>query len=84
VLDRLLYACLPLPSNNYLEKLKPMPDLYGPLWVCITLIFSTSISGNMSDFFNSLGADTEFVYQYGKGDFDHSFTLLDVNICYNY
>eukprot|EP00116_Pleurobrachia_bachei_P009139 sb/3469401/ len=66
VLDRLLHACLPLPSNDFMGKLRPSPDIYGPLWVCITLVFSTAISGNMADFFASMGDDTEWTYDFKK------------------
>ena len=63
-----MYACIPTPNSSYLEKLKPIPDFYGPLWVCITLIFSTAISGNMADFFATLGSDTEWEYDFKKGN----------------
>lgn len=66
VLERLKFACIPTPTANYLEKLRPLPDLYGPLWVCITLIFSTAISGNLADFFQTLGKDTEWAYDFKK------------------
>ncbi|KAL5250794.1 hypothetical protein ACHWQZ_G016511 [Mnemiopsis leidyi] len=66
VLERLMFACIPTLNGSYLERLKPLPDLYGPLWVCITLIFSTAISGNMADFFSSLGKDTNWEYDFKK------------------
>ena len=50
-----------------MEHLKPMPDFYGPFWVCVTLIFSIAISGNLADFFESLGADTDWEYDFKKG-----------------
>ena len=62
-----MHACIPNPNSNYMERLKPLPDLYGPLWVCITLIFSTAISGNLADFFQSLGKDNEWTYDFKKG-----------------
>ena len=68
VLERLMFACIPTLNGSYLERLKPLPDLYGPLWVCITLIFSTAISGNMADFFSSLGKDTNWEYDFKKGE----------------
>lgn len=66
VLERLMHACIPSPNSNYIEKLKPIPDFYGPLWVCITLIFSTAISGNMADWFATLGKDTNWEYDFKK------------------
>ena len=63
-----MFACMPTLNSSYLDKLKPVPDLYGPLWVCITLIFSTAISGNMADFFSSLGKDTDWEYDFKKGE----------------
>lgn len=32
---------------NLVEVIRPNPDLYGPFWLCMTLIFTTAISGNI-------------------------------------
>lgn len=38
-------------SDNYLiSHIRPNPDLYGPFWICVTLIFSIAISGNLANY----------------------------------
>lgn len=34
------------------------PDLYGPFWICATLVFAIAISGNLSNFLIHLGEKT--------------------------
>ena len=38
---------LPRPeTTDFLRRsIRPKPDLYGPFWVCVTLVFSVAISG---------------------------------------
>ena len=31
------------------RSIRPKPDLYGPFWVCVTLIFSVAISGKITN-----------------------------------
>jgi len=52
---RLLGSMVPRPGSNYLQTtIRPNPDLYGPLWTVITLVFTTGICGNFSNFLASL------------------------------
>lgn len=56
VLHRILGSMIPRPNSNYLtEHIRPNPDLYGPFWICITLIFTIAISGNILNFFSHFG-----------------------------
>ncbi|XP_070163665.1 protein YIPF1 [Polyergus mexicanus] len=51
VLERLKRSMIPHGSNNYLiTHIRPNPDLYGPFWICVTLVFSIAISGNMVNY----------------------------------
>ena len=55
VARRLMGSMVPRPGANYLQTvIRPNPDLYGPLWVAITLIFTTGVCGNLSSFAASL------------------------------
>ncbi|XP_030852730.1 protein YIPF1 [Strongylocentrotus purpuratus] len=48
---RLLGSFIPHPTKSFLDShIRPSPDLYGPLWVCITLVFTIAISGDMADY----------------------------------
>ena len=42
---------IPHGSDNYLiSQIRPNPDLYGPFWICVTLVFSIAVSGNMANY----------------------------------
>ncbi len=47
VAHRVLAGTVPL-KYNLIDALRPNPDLYGPFWLCMTLIFTTAISGNVA------------------------------------
>ena len=49
---RLIWSVLPRPgaTMDFLRRsIRPKPDLYGPFWVCVTLIFSVAISGKITN-----------------------------------
>lgn len=51
VLERILWAMVPKPGVNYLQQyIQSKPDLYGPFWICITLVFTIAISGNLANY----------------------------------
>jgi hypothetical protein len=55
VLSRMLGTMVPSRQNYLLTKIRPNPDLYGPFWICATLVFTIAICGNLSSFFASEG-----------------------------
>lgn len=51
VKQRILWSMVPSLGKNYLEHyIKPNPDLYGPIWICTTLIFTIAVSGNVANY----------------------------------
>lgn len=63
VLDRVKGSVMPLPGRNFVKHhLRSNPDLYGPFWICVTLVFSVAISGNLSTFLSEMG-DPTFHYR---------------------
>jgi hypothetical protein len=59
VQERLLRACKPW-KNDFFEVMGDRPDLYGPLWICTTLVFVVGASSSFSRWFSddrSVGAD---------------------------
>ncbi|NWS64459.1 YIPF1 protein, partial [Chunga burmeisteri] len=49
VLERIKGSVTPLPGKNFVRHhLRNNPDLYGPFWICATLVFAVAISGNLS------------------------------------
>jgi len=60
VRNRVLFSMVPNPSKSFLQYyIRPRPDLYGPFWICVTLVFSIAISGNMADFLQKSFEATE-------------------------
>ncbi|KAE9553538.1 hypothetical protein FO519_003231 [Halicephalobus sp. NKZ332] len=58
VQNRLLRSLIPnLKSNFITDHIQPLPDLYGPLWICITFVFSTAICGNLAHYIETHGQD---------------------------
>ncbi|XP_053147781.1 protein YIPF2 [Hemicordylus capensis] len=48
VLDRIKGSLFPLPGKNFVRHhLQNNPDLYGPFWICATLVFTLAISSNL-------------------------------------
>ncbi|XP_019356820.1 PREDICTED: protein YIPF1 [Gavialis gangeticus] len=59
VLDRIKGSVFPVPGKNFVRLyIRSNPDLYGPFWICATLVFAIAISGNLSNFFIHLGKPT--------------------------
>ncbi|NXS38897.1 YIPF1 protein, partial [Pomatostomus ruficeps] len=59
VLDRIKGSVFPVPGKNFVRLyIRSNPDLYGPFWICATLVFTIAVSGNLSNFFIHLGKPT--------------------------
>lgn len=51
VIERIVWSMIPRPGVSYLQHhIKPKPDLYGPFWICVTLVFTIAISGNLANY----------------------------------
>lgn len=56
VKERIIGSMVPWPGKNFIRVyLRRNPDLYGPFWICTTLVFAIAISGNISNFMVNLG-----------------------------
>lgn len=54
ITDRLKWSLLPRPdftSSFAKKKIRAKPDFYGPFWICVTLVFSVAIAGNVASYF---------------------------------
>ncbi|EHB14558.1 Protein YIPF1 [Heterocephalus glaber] len=59
VFDRIKGSLLPIPRKNFVRlSILSNPDLYGPFWICATLVFRWQLSGNLSNFLIRLGEKT--------------------------
>ncbi|KAM4675459.1 protein YIPF2 [Discoglossus pictus] len=62
VLDRIRASLLPIPGRNFVRHhLRNNPDLYGPFWICATLVFTVTIIGNLSTYIQKSGS-SEYKY----------------------
>lgn len=51
VLDRIRGSILPIPGKNFVRNhLRNNPDLYGPFWICTTLVITVTIMGNLGTY----------------------------------
>ncbi|XP_053573859.1 protein YIPF2 [Bombina bombina] len=68
VLDRIKGSLLPIPGKNFVRhNLRNNPDLYGPFWICATLVFTVTIMGNLSTYIqNSGSSDYQYSPQFHK------------------
>lgn len=65
-------------SSFFLQGVNP--DLYGPFWVTLTLIFTIGISGNLARFFQHDHA-SEFVWHYNFHLVSYASTCLIMYVC---
>nr|CAG4638707.1 EOG090X0CJ3 [Cyclestheria hislopi] len=67
VRERLIWSMIPWPSRDFLtHHIKPTPDLYGPFWICATLVFCIAIMGNIADYLQSGGEGKHWRYDFRK------------------
>jgi len=70
VVRRVIGSMFPHPRRNYLQtQIRPNPDMYGPFWICTTLVFTTAIAGNMANYIQHAGTDYQWVYDFHKVTF---------------
>lgn len=56
VTDRILSLMIPNRAAGAMDKINRKPDLYGPFWIVVTLIFMIAVSGNLADFLHHQGS----------------------------
>ncbi|CAE1140959.1 YIPF1_2 [Acanthosepion pharaonis] len=67
---RIMGSMTPNPRKNFLKtQIRPNPDLYGPFWICTTLVFTTAIAGNLANYFQSKGHSYHWQYDFHKVTF---------------
>jgi len=67
IASRLTKAMSPF-NNKFIEEVAPAPDLYGPFWVCTTLIFAMAAAGNFANYLDS-AKTTPWTYDFNKVTF---------------
>ncbi len=61
MIERVILAFIPI-KRDFIEKIKPNPDFYGPFWVLTTIIFLLSSTGNLSRYFSNWSRD-EYIFK---------------------
>ncbi|KAL5286539.1 YIPF1 family protein [Megaselia abdita] len=66
VLERISNSMIPkrAPSNYLRSHISLNPDLYGPFWIQVTLIFSIAISGNIANYLQKAGDGFKWHYNF--------------------
>ncbi|XP_054256855.1 protein YIPF1-like [Macrosteles quadrilineatus] len=76
VVERILWAMVPKPGVNFLQQhIQSKPDLYGPFWICVTLVFTIAISGNLANYLQTAAS----MHYHWKYNF-HAVTLAGTAI----
>lgn len=80
--SRFLWSLLPRPqfTTNFVKKnIKAKPDLYGPFWISVTLIFSVAIAGNVASYFQ-MTKDSHWHYDFHKVTVSAAIVFLYVTL----
>lgn len=66
VVERIISSVLPQKvSRNYFdERIKGKPDMYGPVWISVTLIFTIAVSGNIASYLQNTNKSVEWRYDF--------------------
>ncbi|XP_066196527.1 protein YIPF2 isoform X3 [Sylvia atricapilla] len=65
VLERIKASVLPVPGKNFVRyRLRNNPDLYGPVWICVTLCLALAVCGDLPQFGSArFGSGSGFRYR---------------------
>jgi protein YIPF1/2 len=66
VVERIVNSIFPkrAPANYLKLNLGTNPDLYGPFWIVVTLIFTIAISGNIANYLQHASTDYHWRYNF--------------------
>jgi protein YIPF1/2 len=77
IINRIIGSMTPTFNQSFLiNKIRPNPDLYGPFWICISLIFTIAIAGNIVSFLHNFGSDYKWHTDFHKGYYKYSISTL--------
>ncbi|XP_044255285.1 protein YIPF1 [Tribolium madens] len=64
VLDRIIASITPKRDTSLKHHLRDKPDLYGPFWISVTLIFTIAISGNIANYLQHTNSQYHWKYNF--------------------
>ncbi|EDW62617.1 protein YIPF1 isoform X2 [Drosophila virilis] len=82
VLERIVNSMIPKrAAANYLRmNIGENPDLYGPFWITVTLIFSIAISGNIASYLQQANDSYHWHYNFHLVSYAATCIFLYANI----
>ncbi|KAH8245230.1 hypothetical protein KR032_006862 [Drosophila birchii] len=82
VLERIVNSMIPKrAAGNYLRmNIGENPDLYGPFWITVTLIFSIAISGNIASYLQHASDSYHWHYNFHLVSYAATCIFLYANI----
>jgi len=69
VKERIMAGMIPRPGKSFFsDVIKKNPDLWGPFWICTTLVVSVAVTGNLASYIQTAySGDKNFTWHYDFG-----------------
>jgi len=69
VKDRIVAGMIPRPGKSFFnDVIKKNPDLWGPFWICTTLVVSVAVTGNLASYIQTAySGEKNFTWHYDFG-----------------
>lgn len=64
VVDRIIASVVPTRSDALKTVTKTKPDLYGPFWISVTLVFTIAITGNIANYLQYANENYHWKYDF--------------------
>jgi len=81
VIARLRHAAWPLQPTTFLQSFGAKPDLYGPLWLCATLVFVIGASANLAAWLTFSPTSSPAYGTAATGLWKYDFKLVTLALC---
>lgn len=64
MLDRIIASVIPSKNDTLKTVTTTKPDLYGPFWISVTLVFTIAISGNIANYLQYANENYHWKYDF--------------------
>jgi len=82
VIRRMINSMIPRFGTNFiLHHIRPNPDLYGPWWVAMTLIFTIAIAANLGGYFSLWDDNKDYHWSLDFGVVTAAATAICAYVC---
>ncbi|KAB0800141.1 hypothetical protein PPYR_08021 [Photinus pyralis] len=80
VVERLWSSVIPKGNKLMSNQIKLKPDLYGPFWISMTLIFTIAISGNVASYLQHANEQYHWKYNFHLVSYASTAIVIYVSI----